>query len=146
MIGLVTERLAEQDARKGFLLDGFPRTLPQAEALDAALAGDDVRLNAVVLVEVPDDLIVARIVGRRTDPVTGDIWHLEFNPPPADVAGRLVQRKDDTEDACRERLAGYHGQTAPLVPHYAAKGLVRRIDGVGEPDEVTARIIDALGC
>ena len=80
------------------------------------------------------------IVGRRTDPETGNIYHLEHAPPPAEIAARLVQRKDDTEEACRTRLATYHAQTAPIVPHYERQGLVRRVDGTGEPDEVTARI------
>ncbi|MFT4622306.1 MAG: adenylate kinase [Myxococcota bacterium] len=144
VIGLVRERLGMDDVSVGFMLDGFPRTVPQAEALDAALRADGIELDAVVVLDVDDGLIVNRITGRRTDPVTGDIYHLEFNPPPAEVADRVVQRKDDTEAACRKRLASYHAQTAPIIPFYAARGLVRRVDGVGSPDEVTARIGAAL--
>ncbi len=144
-IGLVKERIAQDDAKEGFMLDGFPRTLPQAEALDAALTDAGVALDAVVLLEVPDDLIVERIVGRRSDPETGAIYHLKFNPPPAEIMGRLKHRADDTEEACRARLDVYHGQTAPIVPFYEAKGLLKRIDGVGSADDVTERIRTALG-
>ncbi len=144
-IGLVRERIAQDDAKNsGFLLDGFPRTVPQAVALEAALAADGVELDGVLLLEVPDDLIVERITGRRTDPETGRIYHIKFDPAPADVSDRLVQRGDDTEEACRTRLGAYHAQTAPLVPFYEGLGLLRRVDGVGTPDEVTARIVDAL--
>ena len=144
-IGLVLERIAEPDARKGFMLDGFPRTVPQAAALDTALATAGVDLDVVLLLEVPDDLIVNRIVGRRSDPDTGEIYHLAFNPPPAEILGRLVHRRDDTEEACRTRLSSYHAYTEPIVPHYEKQGLVRRVDGVGEPDDVTERILAALG-
>lgn len=144
-IGMLRERIAEPDAKAGFLLDGFPRTVPQAEALEQALRADGLDIDHVLLLEVPDDLIVRRIVGRRTDPETGRIYHLEFDPPAADVAPRLVQRKDDTEEACRARLAGYHAQTAPLVPFYDARGKLRRVDGVGEQDDITTRILSALG-
>lgn len=143
-IGLVLERIAEPDAKKGFMLDGFPRTVPQAEALDQALKAAGVDLDVVLVLEVPDDLIVNRIVGRRTDPDTGAIYHLQFSPPPAEIVGRLVHRKDDTEEAVRTRLGAYHAQTAPIVPHYEKQGLVRRVDGVGEQDEVTERILAAL--
>lgn len=143
-IAMLLERIAQPNAQKGFMLDGFPRTVPQAEALDRALEGAGVDLDVVLVLEVPDDLIVRRIVGRRSDPETGRIYHLEFDPPPPEVAGRLVHRKDDTEEACRTRLGAYHAQTAPIIPFYAEKGLVKRVDGVGEPDEVTRRIQAAL--
>lgn len=144
VIGMVVERIAKPDAEKGFMLDGFPRTAPQAEALDKALEAADVALDAVVLIEVPDALIVERITGRRSDPETGTIYHLKFNPPPADVADRLVQRGDDTEEACVKRLEKYHSETAPIVPFYEQKGLLKRVDGVGTPDEVTARLKTVL--
>ncbi len=144
VIGMVVERIAEPDCEQGFMLDGFPRTRPQAEALSRALDGAGVSLDAVVLIEVPDELIVERIVGRRSDPETGRIYHLKFDPPPADVADRVVQRKDDTEEACRARLDKYHSETAPIVPFYEAAGLLRRVDGVGSPDEVELRIKSVL--
>lgn len=145
IVGIVRDRLKEDDAAKGVLLDGFPRTVPQAEALDTMLDEEGIALDAVVLLEVDDDLIVERIVGRRSDPETGDIYHLTFDPPPAAIADRLVHRKDDTEDAVRSRLGAYHAQTAPIIPFYEAKGLVKRVDGVGSPDDVTGRIVDVLG-
>jgi adenylate kinase len=145
VIGMILERIARPDAGQGFMLDGFPRTTPQAEALDRALAGAGVALDAVVLIEVPDELIVERGVGRRTDPETGKIYHLKFDPPPADVVGRLVHRKDDTAEAIHKRLEKYHSETAPIVPFYQGKGVLRRVDGVGTPDEVTRRITAVLG-
>jgi len=144
VIGIVKERLQEPDAAKGCIFDGFPRTVPQAEALQTMLAELGVALDAVLVLEVPDDLIVNRIVGRRTDPVTGEIYHLEFNPPPAEIVDRLKHRKDDTEDAVRARLESYHRQTAPLIPFYTELGLVRSVDGVGSMDEITERLTGAL--
>jgi adenylate kinase len=144
VIGMVIERIGEPDAARGFLLDGFPRTRPQAEALDRALEKAGVALDAVVLIEVADGLILDRITGRRSDPETGQIYHLKFNPPPTDVAARLVHRNDDTEEACTSRLSKYHRETAPIVPFYEAKGLLKRVDGVGKPDEVTARLLAVL--
>ncbi len=144
VIDMLLERIAQPDAKAGFLLDGFPRTLPQAKALEDALAGVGAAIDAVVVLDVPDDRIVARIVGRRTDPDTGRIWHMVYDPPPQEIASRLVHRADDTEDAVRTRLAAYHAQTAPIVPFYASKRLVRRVGGVGTPDEVFARIEAAL--
>ena len=143
-IGLVRERFAEPDTQVGFMLDGFPRTVPQAEALDEALKTDEVQLDVVLLLEVPDNLIVERIIGRRTDPETGAIYHLTFNPPPAEVIDRLVHRKDDTEEAVRSRLDAYHKMTAPIIPFYEALGLLKRVNGVGTPDEVTAAINEVL--
>ena len=140
VIGMVIERIAKSDCEKGFMLDGFPRTQPQAAALDAELTKASVQLDVVLFIEVPDELIVERITGRRSDPETGTIYHLKFNPPPAEIADRVVQRKDDTETACVARLEKYHSETAPIIPFYEAKGLIRRVDGNATPDEVTKRI------
>jgi len=145
VIDMAIERIGQADAQSGFMLDGFPRTRPQAEALDTALAAAGVTLDAVVLIEVDDSLIVERITGRRTDPETKRIYHMTFDPPPAGVADRVVQRKDDTEEACRARLKKYHGETAPIIPFYEGKGLLKRVDGVGSPDAVTERLAGALG-
>lgn len=142
---LVVERLAQPDCARGFMLDGFPRTVPQAEALGRTLEKAGITLDLVLVLEVPDELIVERITGRRSDPETGAIYHLKFNPPPPEVAPRVVQRADDTEEACRTRLAKYHAETTPVLPYFEALGIVRRVDGVGTPDEVTARVIAALG-
>jgi adenylate kinase len=144
VIGMILERIARPDAAGGFMLDGFPRTLPQAEALDAAMRAAGVELDAVLLIEVPDALLEERAVGRRTDPQTGAIYHLKYNPPPAEIADRLVHRKDDTIDAVKTRMQKYHSETAPVIPFYMAKGLVRRVDGVGDPDVITQRITAAL--
>ncbi len=145
VIGMILERIAKPDAAGGFMLDGFPRTIPQAEALEDAMAKAAVTIDRVLLIEVPDELLVERGVGRRNDPLTGKIYHLKFDPPPSqDVADRLVHRKDDTEEAITERLKYYGSWTSPLIPFYEAKGILRRVDGVGTPDEVTARITTAL--
>jgi len=144
VIGLVRERIAQDDAKTGFLLDGFPRTVPQAEALQVLLTEQGLSLDAVAVLKVPDGLIVDRITGRRTDPETGTIYHMTFNPPPLEAASRVIQRKDDTEEACRQRLESYHAQTAPLIPFYEALGVLRGVDGVGAPDDVTQRLLAAL--
>lgn len=144
VIGMVLERIQKPDCKDGFMLDGFPRTRPQAEALDNALTAKDMSLDAVILIQVPDALIVDRITGRRQDPETGKIYHIEFDPPPPEIADRVTQRSDDTEEACNKRLEKYHSETAPVIPFYDAKDLLLRIDGVGTPDEVTERISTAL--
>ncbi len=144
VIGMILERIAKPDCASGFMLDGFPRTLPQAEALDVAMRKAGVTLEAVVLIEIPDQMVIDRLSGRRTDPVTGTIYHMIFNPPPAEITSRLVQRKDDTVEAAVTRVAKYHSETAPVVPFYDKLGIVRRIDGVGAPEEITARITAAL--
>ena len=145
VIPIVVERIKQEDCSKGFILDGFPRTLPQAEALDQALQAAGVQLDAVAVIQVPDDLIVERITGRRMDPETNTIYHMKFNPPPEDVLPRLLHRQDDTEEACRSRLTKYHGETTPIIPFYEAKGLLRSVDGVGAPSDITDRMFAALG-
>jgi adenylate kinase len=142
VIGMILERIGKPDCDGGFMLDGFPRTRPQAEALDRALTKAGVALDAVVLIEVPDALIVDRITGRRSDPKTGRIYHVKFDPPPRGL--EVVQRKDDTVEAVTTRLAKYHSETAPIVPFYQAKGILKRVDGVGEPEIVTTRLTAVL--
>lgn len=145
VIPIVVERIRESDCAGGFLLDGFPRTRPQAEALDRAMQAAEVALDAVVVIDVPDELIVERITGRRMDPETGAIYHLQFNPPPEAIADRMQHRKDDTEEACRARLQKYHSETAPIIPYYEQQGLLRRIDGVGAPQQIAGNLFAALG-
>jgi adenylate kinase len=145
VIGMVKERLGQPDATQGFLLDGFPRTVVQAQALQEMLAEMGQALDAVALLEVPEELIVERIVNRRSDPETGAIYHLLCTPPPAEIADRLVHRKDDTEEACRTRLGAYREQTAPLIPFYEALSLLKPVDGVGTPDQITERLTSVLG-
>jgi len=144
VIGMILDRIKKPDCAKGFMLDGFPRTRPQAEALDAALTKAGVALDAVVLIEVPDGLLEERAVGRRSDPETGTIYHLKYNPPPADIAGRLVHRKDDTSEAVKTRIAKYHSETAPIIPFYLEKAILKRVDGVGDPDAITQRLTAVL--
>ncbi|HSS01599.1 MAG TPA: adenylate kinase [Kofleriaceae bacterium] len=144
VIGMILERIARPDCAPGFMLDGFPRTRPQAEALDTAMHGAGVELDAVVLIEVPDGLLEERAVGRRSDPETGAIYHLKYNPPPADIAGRLIHRKDDTVEAVTTRIQKYHSETSPIIPFYLSKGILKRVDGVGDPDTITERITAAL--
>ncbi len=139
-IPIVLKRITQPDTAQGFMLDGFPRTRPQAEALDAAMTKAGVKLDAVVLIEVDDQLLEDRAVNRRSDPETGKIYHLKSNPPPPDIAGRLVHRADDTKEAVGKRIAKYHSETAPIIPFYDQKGILKRVDGVGDPDTITQRI------
>lgn len=143
-IEVVMSRLSAPDCKKGFMLDGFPRTVAQAQALDAALKKAGTKIDNVLLLEVPDRTIIQRIVGRRFNPKTGEIFHMEFNPPPAGVA--VTQRDDDSETTVRKRLVAYHEQTTPVVSYYEGQKVVRRINGVGELDEVSSRAYKALGC
>ncbi|NVB79433.1 MAG: adenylate kinase [Kofleriaceae bacterium] len=139
-IPIVLKRITQADTAAGFMLDGFPRTRPQAEALDKEMAKAGVALDAVVLIEVPDQLLEERAIHRRSDPQTGAIYHLKYNPPPAEIAGRLVHRSDDTKEAVDKRVAKYHAETAPIIPYYMEKGILKRVDGVGDPDVITERI------
>jgi len=141
---MVKERLAQPDCANGFLLDGFPRTLAQAEALDTILFDANEALDHVLFLYVEDDLLLKRVTGRRSDPDTGKIYHLTYDPPPADIANRLVQRTDDTREVFERRLAIYRDKTAPLIPFYDAKGLLRRIDGAGTRAKIGERIRTCL--
>ena len=153
ILGLMQERLAKPDCEKGFLLDGFPRTIPQAEALKAT----GIPIDFVLEISVPDEEIVTRISGRRVDPVSGRTYHVIYNPPKVegkdDVTGDpLIQRDDDKEDVVRNRLKVYHTQTEALVKFYgdlAASGdasapKYRSISGLGSIDEITNRVFEAL--
>lgn len=142
VIDLVRERIVQDDAKNGFMLDGFPRTRPQAEALSEALEKDGVKLDSVVLIQAPDEVIAKRITGRRQGD-DGTIYHIEFNPPPE--GAEVTQRKDDTEEAVRTRLSKYHSETSPIIPFYEEKGLLKRVNGLQSPDQVTADLIKVLG-
>jgi len=142
VIRLVDERLAHADAQRGFILDGFPRTVPQAEALDQLLASRGASLNAAVDIATPRELLIERATLRRTDVRTGQIYHLKYNPPPD--SAQLVHRDDDREETVRKRLDAYDAMTAALVPYYEGKGLLRHVDGVGSPSDVAQRIRRAL--
>lgn len=143
VIGLVKERLELPDAARGFILDGFPRTVPQADALDALLGSLGQGIDHVVQIDVPRQLLTERATLRRTDVRTGQIYNLKYSPPPPDAV--LEHRDDDREDKVATRLDQYEAMTAALLPHYEKKGLLRRIDGTGKPEEVTRRVLDALG-
>ena len=143
VIGLVDERLNAADAENGFILDGFPRTPAQAEALEGLLARRGTPLNAAIQIDVAKDLLVERATLRRIDKRTGQIYHLKYSPPPPDAD--LEQRADDREETVRRRLDEYDAMTAALLPFYEQRGLLRRVDGVGSPEEVTARIKQQLG-
>jgi len=142
IVGMITERVKQPDALDGFLLDGFPRTEFQADALAEALGELGRRLTGVLLIEVPDDIVVKRLAGRRVcvkNP--SHIYHVDFDPPKhegiCDQDGsRLVQREDDKEATIRRRLEVYHSQTEPLIAYYDERGLLRRFDGTRSPDEV----------
>ena len=142
---LVESRLAQSDCARGFLLDGFPRTVAQATWLDAALAGHGRRVDRVISFEVDDAVILERVTGRRLDPVTGRIYHMRFDPPPADIVPRLVHRPDDTEAVLRHRLKEYRDKTAPIVPYYEGRSLLRRVNGEGAVSDVKRRVLEALG-
>lgn len=149
VIGLVQERIALDDAVGGFVLDGFPRTVPQAESLDRLLQRAQRKLHHVVLLEVPDELIVERITGRRMGETSGRIYHIKYDPPPSPDRGEnnehLIIRPDDQEEVVRERLVAYSTMTAPLIAYYSNRGILRRIDGVGRVDDVTASLFRAIG-
>jgi adenylate kinase len=145
ILGMIGARIAEQDAREGFLLDGFPRNASQADALAATMADSGRRLTGVLLIDVPDEEVVRRLAGRRVCSKGGHVYHVEFDPPKREGVcdqdgSRLIQREDDKEETIRRRLEVYARQTAPLIDYYEQAGLLRRVDGLRHPDEVHAHI------
>ncbi|MCG8557044.1 MAG: adenylate kinase [Proteobacteria bacterium] len=145
VVELLEGRLGRADAAGGAIFDGYPRTLPQALALDELLASADRAIQHVVSIDIELDEMLERITGRRACQATGQIFHLRYNPPPADFQGTLVQRPDDTEAVVRKRYEEYTRKTAPLKEHYGDRGLLRAVDGVGALDQVAARIRTAIG-
>ncbi|MCH1591487.1 MAG: adenylate kinase [Candidatus Thalassarchaeaceae archaeon] len=145
IIDLISERMKESDASGGVLFDGFPRTIAQAEELSLIA-----NVSLVIMIQVPDEDIVERIVGRRMDPETGEIYHINFNPAPAHIESRLIQRKDDTEDTVRSRLNAYHEQTKPLSEWYGIFSdkttmSIITVDGSGTIEQVAKAIESELG-
>ncbi|MDH6225528.1 MULTISPECIES: adenylate kinase [Streptomyces] len=149
-IAMAKDRMEQADAVGGFLLDGFPRNVSQAQALDGMLAEGGMKLDAVLDLEVPEDEIVKRIAGRRVcRKDSAHVFHVTYNPPKAEgvcdaCGGELYQRDDDTEDTVRKRLEVYHTQTEPIIDYYRAQDLVVTIEALGKVDEVTARAMSAL--
>jgi len=148
-IGMVKDRLGHGDAQTGFLLDGFPRTVRQAEVLDDLLAPMLAALDVVLELVVDDDEVVRRLSGRRTCHQCGHVWHLDFDPPGTEgicdrCGGELFQRDDDSEGTIRHRLEVYADQTSPLIGYYGDKGLLRGVDATGPVEDVTERAINAL--
>ncbi|ESP97651.1 adenylate kinase [Streptomyces sp. CHA1] len=150
-IGMAEDRMGQADAENGFLLDGFPRNVSQAKALDESLKAQGVALDAVLDLEVPEDEVVKRIAGRRicrND--SSHVFHVEYSKPRTEgvcdvCGGELYQRADDKEETVRKRLEVYHNETEPIIDHYKAQGLVVTISALGKVDEVTARAMAALG-
>lgn len=148
-IGIVKERLQQDDCRQGFLLDGFPRTISQAEALDDILKSMGRRLEHVINLEVDRGLLLARLTGRRICKLCGATYHMVFHPPKQEnvcdkCSGELYQRSDDTEEKVGTRLDEYNNKTAPLLEYYRNKGLLRQVDGEQEIDQVTSAISTIL--
>jgi adenylate kinase len=145
IVGMIGERIDSREAADGFILDGFPRTAPQAEALAAKLNELGRELTAVLLIDVSDEEVVRRLGGRRTCVENGHVFHVEFNPPKqegvCDVDGsELITRDDDEPEVIRHRLEQYHEKTAPLIEHYDSQSLLRQIDGAVAPDAVADEI------
>lgn len=150
VVGIVDERLRQEDCARGFVLDGFPRTVPQAEALSRALQALGRRIDCCVSIEVPSDQVVERISGRRSCPRCGNVYHVRDNPPAREgVCDRegaaLVHRDDDQPDKVKERLEVYARQTAPLKAYYEREGKLRTVNGVGSPERIFAEIRKAIG-
>ena len=149
VVGIVRDRLKEPDAQKGYILDGFPRTVPQAEELDKALAGMGTPLDRVLSIEVPEAELVKRLSGRRTCRSCQAGYHVMFKPSKVEgkcdsCGGELYQRDDDKEDAIKNRLKVYEASTAPLIGYYNGKGKLRSVDGVGGMKDILSRMVTAL--
>ena len=142
--GLVAERLKEKDTEKGFILDGYPRTVEQAKALDAILEKQEKEIEKVIALIVEDDEIIKRITGRRVSKKTGKIYHVIYNPPVDETPEDLEQRADDTEEVVLNRLKQYKAQTAPVLDYYKSKGKVAEIQGERESKYITEEIVDLL--
>jgi adenylate kinase len=145
IVGVIAERIDSSEALDGFILDGFPRTTPQAEALDAKLSELGRRVTAVLLIDVSDDEVVRRLGGRRTCEANGHVFHVEFEPPKqegvCDIDGSpLIVRDDDKPEVIRKRLETYHEKTEPLVSYYDSRSVLRRIEGESAPDQVAEQI------
>ncbi len=150
VIGMIRERLKASDCKEGFILDGFPRTVPQAQALTAVLDQNRSGIDRVLNFELSDDELIRRLSGRRHCPSCQAVYHVEFNPPRKpdqcdQCGGKLIQRSDDQPETIRKRLEVYQSQTLPLIGFYEDQGVLSRIDGSGSPETVYRRVTDAVG-
>ena len=148
-VEILLDRVAQDDCKEGYVLDGFPRTIPQAEVLDDALGKLSAKVDYAINVDVPDDAIVARMSGRRSCPDCGTVYHIVYNKPAKDgtcdkCGASLVQREDDAEETVRNRLKVYHDQTAPLIDFYEKKGALKTVDGTQDMKQVTDNIFAIL--
>lgn len=149
MLDMVTERLSADDCTKGYILDGFPRTVPQAEGLETSLKGLGSQLDRVLYLSVPEEALIQRLAGRQTCRECGNLYHLVFDPPRQpgicdDCRGELYQREDDRENIITARLETYKTQTAPLIEFYHERGLLTEIDGVGRAENVKDHVFESL--
>lgn len=150
VVDLVMDRFEEDDCANGYVLDGFPRTIPQAEALDAALAEKGQSIDYVIDVDVPDENIIKRMAGRRSCPMCGAIYHIDHMPPKEEgkcdkCGAELIIREDDKAETVLQRLETYHAQTQPLKDYYGAKGLVKSVDGTQDREVVFGQVVQILG-
>ncbi len=149
ILDMVKERLSQPDCEKGFILDGFPRTVAQAEALDRILSEMGKKLDFALALVVPDELLIERLTGRRTCKNCGMMYHVKYKPPKVEgicdlCGGELYQRPDDNEETVRNRLKVYHESTAPLIDYYKSKGILREVDGSKSIEEITNQLIQIL--
>jgi len=150
VLGMVEERLKRDDCKKGYILDGFPRNVAQAEALDKMLNDLGMSLDAALSVDVPFDDLMKRLTGRRTCKACGQMYNIYFNPPKKEgvcdkCGGELFQRDDDKEETIKKRLEVYNSQTSPLIDYYSKKGILKSVNGTGSIDEIFANICKVLG-
>lgn len=150
VLGMVEERLKQDDCKKGYILDGFPRNTKQAEALDKMLSSLNMSLTAALSVDVPFDDLMKRLTGRRTCKACGQMYNIYFNPPKKDgvcdkCGGELFQRDDDKEETIKKRLEVYNAQTAPLIDYYRSKGILKSVVGTGSIEDIFKKVCDALG-
>jgi adenylate kinase len=148
--GIVEERIGQPDCRTGFILDGFPRTITQAECVGCTLEAKGKGRPLVIDIKVDQDLLLKRLTGRRTCSLCGEIYNIYFNPPRVEGVcdidgGKLLQRADDSEETIRQRLVAYHNQTSPLIEFYLAEGLLHEVDGNRKPEVIAEELIEFLG-
>lgn len=149
VLEVLLNRIAENDCHKGFILDGFPRTIGQADSLEKALQAKDLAINAVIAITVPDSELIERLSGRRTCKKCGNVFHIKFSPPKSEgicdkCGGELEQRKDDTAEVIKNRLNIYHQQTQPLIEYYQKKKIMYLVDGIGQINVIFSKICDII--